>query len=327
MEFANQNISGTAKVPWAVAIFAARETPAELLSTLHSVLEAANAGTVIDVMVNGNPPLATSIAELVGSGGKPFGTKTIVRVWSIALGDKAHAWNDYVHTVWPGTRLTFFVDGYVHLKPDALVLLSEGLAASPGALGGTGVPTSGRTAARLRERMLAEGGMHGNLFALRESVMDRLRGSGFKLPLGIYRTDSTLGAALAFGLDPSRNDWDIKNRIFVHPEASWTTEERKWWRHAEIKSQFKRILRQSQGVLENLAVQNFLAHRKLAPADFPSTASELVLEWAARCADQASATLRKSPLSRIALKKFAIPRDWSAARLAPRLVATWPEEA
>lgn len=323
MAIENQNAGRASAFSWAVAVFAARETPHELRSTLDAIVEAANAATVIDVMVNGNAALAAAIAQWLGAGKRGAGP-AVVRVWSIALGDKAHAWNQYVHAVWPGAPLSFFVDGYVRLKPDALALLAAGMAASPGALGGTGVPTSGRTAAKLRQHMLAEGGMHGNLFVLTEAVMERLRQSRFHLPLGIYRTDSTLGAALAFGLDPSQYPWDIKNRVFVHPDASWTTEERKWWRYAEVKSQLKRLLRQSQGVLENLAVEDFLAHRKLAPADLPRTASELVLEWVERCPDKAGATLSRSPLSRIALKKFRAPRDWSAAEEAPALIGAWP---
>jgi len=325
MEIRNHKGCHPTQFSWAVAVFAARETPHELMCTITSVVEAAGTSTAIDVMVNGNATLATATADLLKKN-NPASGSTVIRVWSIVLGDKAHAWNQYVHTVWPRAKLSFFVDGYVRLKPDAFNLLSESLAALPKSLGGTGVPTTGRTAAKLRESMLTEGGMHGNLFALKESVMDQLRQSCFNLPLGIYRTDSTLGAALAFGLDPSQHQWDIKNRIFVHPEVSWTTAERKWWRYAEVKSQLKRILRQSQGILENRAIENFLAHRRLSPADLPQTAAELVLEWVNRCPDKARRILWTSPLSRIALKKFRNPRDWSAAKEFPELIATWPNK-
>lgn len=304
---------------WAVAVFAARENSIQLLSTINAIKEAAEERILIDVMVNGNPQLAPDISKLL-KGSRLSTSSLVIRVWSILLGDKAHAWNQYVHQIWPGARCTFFVDGYVQVKGNALSLLDAGLTSSPSSLGGTGVPTTGRTAANLRRQMLAEGGIHGNFFALKNDTMNQLRQRQFNLPLGIYRTDSTLGAALAFGLDPSRQEWDIKGRIFVHPDVTWTTDERTWWHYAEIKSQFKRILRQAQGVLENKAVENFLAHQKMVPEKLPYTVSELVLEWVEHYPDDARLVLWKNPLSKFALKKFSKYRDWSSAMQPPQLV-------
>lgn len=305
---------------WAVAVFASRENPSQLLSTINAIKAAdENERTLIDIMVNGNPQLASDISKLLRVS-KSSTSSLVIRVWSISLGDKAHAWNQYVHQVWPGARCSFFVDGYVRVEPSALRLLDDGLTSCPGSLGGTGAPTTGRTAANSRRHLLAEGGLQGNLFALKKDTMNQLRQRKFNLPLGIYRTDSTLGAALAFGLDPSRHEWDLKGRIFVHPEVTWTTDERKWWHYAEIKSQFRRILRQAQGVLENKAVQNCLAHQKMAPEKLPYTVSELVLEWMQHYPDDARLVLRKNPLSKFALKKFSKHRDWSSAMQPPQLV-------
>lgn len=253
-----------------------------------------------------------------------LGSRSVIRVWSIKLGDKAHAWNQYVHLVAPNAKLYFFVDGYVRMKLDALQLLDDGLVARAEALGATGVPTTGRTATVSRQRMLIEGGIQGNLFALKTQSMHALRQAHFNLPLGIYRTDATLGAVLAFGLDPSRNKWDLKGRVFVHPQATWTTSEKKWWRYAELNSQFKRMLRQSQGVLENEAVKDFLAVQRRAPRELPRTASELVLDWAKNHPDEVSALLWKTPLTRFALKKFLEPRDWTSADILPELIFTVP---
>lgn len=306
---------------WAVAIFAARESASELILTVDSVIFAALKSTIINVLVNGNDALAKDISEML----RPYqttGSRSTIRVWTIALGDKAHAWNQYVHHVHPNARVHFFVDGYVCLSPDALGLLDDGLTARPDSLGGTGVPTSGRTASRLRQQMLSQGGMHGNLFALKAQTMHSLRQMHFRLPLGLYRTDSTLGAALAFGLNPSKYEWDIKTRVYVHPEVTWTTSKKKWWRYAEVKSQFKRILRQGQGVLENRAVENFLAFQKHSPEQLPRTAAELVLDWINSHPKEARSLFWQAPLSRLALKKFHLPHDWSKADVLPQLITT-----
>ena len=309
---------------WAVAVFAAREASDELLLTINAVKDAAaQCPAVIDVLVNGNQRLANDISELL-TRQKSLTSSSVVRVWSIVLGDKAHAWNQYVHRVWPGAKMSFFVDGYVRLNADALRLLDEGVTAHPCALGGTGTPTTGRTAENLRQQMVTEGGLHGNFFALTQATMNQLRECNVHLPLGLYRTDSTLGAALAFGLDPSRCKWDLKGRIFVHPAVTWTTDERKWWCYAEVKSQFKRTLRQAQGVLENRAVRNFMVLQKLPLQKLPRTASALVLDWAENYPTEAGAVFWKNPLSRVALTKFKQPRDWSGAAQSPQLVSVIP---
>lgn len=321
MESNKQTSSTSNSFHWTVAVFAAREDSNELLLTIKTVKDAiGQCAAIIDVLVNGNQKLANDISGLLQCQ-KSSTSPSVVRIWSIALGDKAHTWNQYVHTVWPGAKMTFFVDGYVRLDPDALSLLDEGVTAHPCALGGTGTPSTGRTAENLRQQMLTEGGLHGNFFALTEAAINQIRQCHFNLPLGIYRTDSTLGAALAFGLNPSRYKWDLKSRVFVHPAVTWTTNERKWWRYAEVKSQFKRTLRQAQGVLENKAVQNFLALQKLPPQKLPPTASALVLDWAKNYPGEAGAVFWKNPLSRFALKKFKQPRDWSSAAQPPQLIS------
>jgi hypothetical protein len=34
-----------------------------------------------------------------------------VRLWSIEVSDKAHVSNQYVHHIWPGSEIAYFVDG------------------------------------------------------------------------------------------------------------------------------------------------------------------------------------------------------------------------
>jgi len=141
-----------------------------------------------------------------------------------------------------------------------------------------------------------------------------------KLALGIYRTDSTLGAVLKFNLDPAHNDWD-PTRIVVNQEASWSTRKRNWWRFSDLKNQAKRILRQAQGSLENRAVRQHLAIRRASPADLPETATELVMDWVANCPDEARKISRRNFFRyQYALKKFRQPRNWEAADVLPRLV-------
>ena len=307
-------------VAWAVAIFASRETPVELLATLDATLAAAQKPTLIDILINGNGALAETFSKRLESTATSKNAAT-VRVWSIGVGDKANAWNQYVHRIWSAGRSVFFMDGYVRPDPDALALLEAGMVSAPDVLGATGIPRAGSSAARQRRQMLEKGGLHGNLYCLRSATMEAIRKTPFYLPLGIYRTDSILGAALKFNLDPAHNQWKPE-RVQVNPDAGWDTRIKNWWRLSDIKSQLKRILLQARGDLENRAFRHRFAIKKSSLPELPRTASALVLSWAASCPEDARLIIRRNMFSGWALKKLKKPRDWDGANDAPRLVCT-----
>lgn len=310
------------ETPWSIAIFAARETPEDLLKTIRSVIAAAIEPSIIDVLVNGNSTLAPQIQKLLGST-LPDDTKPAthtLRIWHIKQGGKGHAWNQYIHTLWPHAESTFFIDGYVQPKPDALARLARSLQANPAALACTGTPSTGRTAQRIRQEMLSDGGLHGNLFALRSRTIDELRRTHFDLALGLYSFDTVLCAILAYGLDPQTYQWDAKGRIIVAPDVTWTTEEKRWWHPADVKTQLKRYLNIAQRVLEREATKYYLQKRKLPIGSFPKRVDDYVLTWMSECPEHARKTLLRSPLSRLALRRITRPADWSMAALAPELI-------
>lgn len=303
---------------WAVAVFAAREDLATLSRCVVSILSSAKGRTVtVDILVNGNRALAeeaveTSFAQL------PTGTAT-VRTWFIELGDKAHTWNRYVHEIWPGGNLTFFVDGYAEVRQDAFSRMEAGVQASPEALGVTGVPTSGRTAEAVRQVLLQQGGIHGNLYAIKVSAMTAIRGAGFKLPVGLYRTDSLVGAALIYCLDPSSHGWNPQ-RILVEPYSTWQVRQSSWWLPSHVSGHLKRRLRQAQGVLENRAVRDHLTIKKKLPQHLPETIEELVLNWLAGNRKEASTLFLRNPLLILAVRKLKERRDWSRCSAPPLLL-------
>lgn len=309
------------KATWSVAVFAARESVDELEPTINSAARGLPAGATIDLLVNGNRGLAERTAELMASGGlSPRGAS--LRVWFIEAGDKSHAWNQYLEFIWPGSELAFFIDGYVRVRPDAFDLIAQGLENSPEHLAGTGVPTVGRSARSLRRQALSRGGIHGNLFVLKRETIERLRDIGFRLPLGLYRNDSTLGAVLAFNLDPASSQWNPKGRILVHADATWSTDKRSIWNWPDLSSQLRRVMRQSQGDLENLAVKNLLAIRKQSPTKLPRTVALLISQWAAEQPRQLAKAILRNPLAWLALRRVRAPRDWGAAASPP--VRLWP---
>ena len=305
--------------PWVVAVIASRESSATLTRSIGAVFEAcASRQVTVDVLINGNPALADEMATLLDTG--TFACRNgSLRIWSITVGDKAFTWNEYLHRIWPAGAMAFFIDGYAEVRPDAFTALERSLGQRSEALGATGVPTSGRSAAQLREQMLRSGGLHGNMHVLRAETMAELRAVGFRLPIGLYRTDSLIGAMLMFGLDATRHAWSPK-RIAVEADATWEVPDLSALSLQNVKSQLKRMVRQAQGELENRAVREHLVTLKRPAPDLPDNAQLLVKEWMARNPSELRALFLKRPLCLYAAYKLRAGRDWSAAGKMPLLV-------
>src|SRR5690606_3183227 len=103
--------------------------------------------------------------------------------------------------------------------------------------------------------------------------------------------------------DPAKNDWNIR-RIYVHPEATWTTARSP----ARISAQLKRMLRQAQGILENLAIRQRFAVERRPLEDLPAHAVDLVAEWVATHPMQTLMAGVRNPLCWYALLRLRARR-------------------
>jgi len=306
-----------AQGPWSVAIIASRESLTVLMRCITAVLTACSSQRVlVDVLINGNPDLGKQAGDNVQD--LDVGMNT-VRVWSIPAGDKANAWNEYVHRIWPAGTHAFFVDGYVEVRPDAFAALLERMENSAGALAATGVPSAGRSASALREQMIRQGGMHGNMHLIHADAMARFRDIGFRLPLGLYRTDSLIGAVLMFGLDTAKNRWDTK-RIAVAPDATWDVPGTAALTFKNVVGQLKRRIRQAQGDLENKALREHMSVLRQPVNQLPETSQALVRHWLISHPDQARSVFLKRPLCFYAARKLRNARNWSADVTSSSLV-------
>ena len=309
---------------WAVAIFAARETPAVLEGTVRAAIAAcAGRRATIDVLINGNAALAEHFA---GQAAALAPGRCTLRVWSIAAPDKAHTWNEYVHRIWDTGGTAFFVDGYARVKPDAFEALDRHLAATPKALAASGVPSCGRSARRLREHMLRRGGIHGNLYALKGESMQALRSTEFRLPLGLYRTDPMLGAALTFRLDPASNQWTPGSVVAV-AGATWDVDGISELSYKNVVAYFKRRLRQAHGILESRAFREHMSIKRLPPRLLPATSQDMVNNWLAAQPAQARSLFVKQPSCLYAARQLRRPRNWAATQVAPQLLYKFGSEA
>lgn len=299
---------------WAVSIYSSRESPELLLQTVEAAVQACTGRqAVVDLVVNGHDALARCIAEAIAARRPSLGA--LLRIWSVPLGDKANAWNEYLHRLAPRASTYFFLDGYVHAAADSLAALHAALQGRPGALGATGVPKVGFSAALTANEMRRAGGLHGNLYALRDTAVDELRRLGWRLPLGLYRNDSTLGAALSFGLNLYPREWRALERIALCEQVHWSVPTLSWWRPADLRAHWRRRVRQAQGELELAALRERYSRRRVPFEDLPQTATELVQDWMDRCPGEARALLGRSRFARQAWMQLQQPRARPAEAL------------
>lgn len=316
-----------AAVPLAVAVFSSREDPAALANNVRVLLnelKLLNQAVVLDVLVNGNRALLDALlrseaerwrTDLQGQAG----TALTLRLWWLALGDKAATINRYLHNIVPTGSEVVLVDGYVSLAPGAIGHMVQGLRNSPFALAASSLPTVGPSAKKLARHTRSVGGMHGGLYALKAITVMQVRRLGFRLPVGLYRTDSTLGAALSFGLGLYERRWAPLERIALVEQAHWKVPLMRWWRARDLQTWWRRRQRQALGDLENMAVRDSYAVRGREFADLPETRQALVERWMNESPDQVAAALR-DPRLVSALRQIRQPGDWHLANRPPECV-------
>lgn len=266
---------------YAVAIFSSRETPQTLKKCLRASIRALGANpSIIDLIINGNSDLSENLCLVL----KDWQTSSrvpqnvTIRLWNKPAADKASAWNSYIHDIWPGTPVNFFLDGYVFPYPTTFEKMSEVLQSNEIHHAVSAVPTHGRSAATLRKQMTKTSGLHGNCHLLRGSVISEFRALGFRLPKGLYRVDSLIASTLKFNLDPSRFKWN-DSHIAVCFDASWDVEQNQKLMQL-LLSHVKRRLRQARGLVETTAIRQIFSKYRRPLSDIPGDRWTLIREWA-----------------------------------------------
>jgi len=173
---------------WSLAVFAHNES-GRIRTALESLVRAA-ADRDVEVWVLANGCTDSTTDEVRAC------TNVLPNLWlaEIDVADKANAWNVYIHELITPERAGeietyFFMDADVTLEPDALFVLASALSQVPGAKAAGGMPASGRDKARWRGRMVRNGVLAGNLYALRASFVESLRQRNIRMPVGLIGED------------------------------------------------------------------------------------------------------------------------------------------
>ncbi len=183
--------------PVSVCVFAYNEER-EIASALDAIGACAGeAALTVHVLING----CTDGTEAVVRAYAPRGFTLVPVV--IQRGDKANAWNTYVHDIAPEAAFHVFTDGDMRMLPGSIAGFAEAFAAHPEALGCAGLPTSGRSRDSFREQLRGRRELAGNLYALRDSMLRRFRTQQLRLPFGIFGEDGLVTALVKYDLDPT----------------------------------------------------------------------------------------------------------------------------
>lgn len=242
---------------WPVAVFAHNEAR-NIVACLDSLQAASTHPVECHVLANA---CSDRTEELV----RAYGARhPNVHLVSIALGDKANAWNVFVHQVVPhGVPYGFFIDGDVRATPGALDAMAQALTQHPQANGVSALPQSGRGVVAFRHDMLKNNGVAGNLYGLRGAFIERIRSQSINMPVGTIGEDALMGAMLKWDL---RGDtrWD-NGKVVVAGEAGFAFDSVSPWLPREWKKYFRRRVRYSVR-----GYQNKMLGRAIQPAGFES---------------------------------------------------------
>lgn len=247
---------------WPIAVFAHNEAR-NIIACLDSLQSAADSPCECHVLANA---CADDTEALVReySANHPN-----VHLVSIALGDKANAWNVFVHEVAPRNAMHyFFIDGDVRATPGSLDAMAQALAHHPQANGVSALPRSGRGLDAFQRDMLKDNGVAGNLYGLRGTFVERICRQAIRMPVGTIGEDALMGAMLKWDL---RGDvrWD-DSKVVVAQEAGFEFDSVSPWLPREWKKYFRRRVRYSVR-----GYQNKMLGRAIQPGGFESLPQQI----------------------------------------------------
>lgn len=194
-----------------VVLFAHNEAVA-IIGAINAVRQAGLRATdTLTVLINGSTDQTLALVQA-----EALRDPRIIPV-NITLGDKANAWDVYVHRLGnPDADIHIFVDGDVRISHSALDQVEHTMQTHPDALAISTLPRGGRQAVTWAARIIANSGLPGNFYAIPGTVFRRLQGHIW-LPVGFMGDDSLLRWLLLRDLDPKAAPQP--NRIKPCPQA------------------------------------------------------------------------------------------------------------
>jgi len=239
-----------------IAVFAHNEAGG-IQRALRSVAAAAG-DTDVEVYVLANGCTDATVDEVKAC------AAFVPHLWlvEIDLADKANAWNTFVHDVVSADRSReietyYFADGDVTLEPNALSLLAASLRQAGGADAAGGMPATGRDRDAWRRRMVANGMLAGNLYALRASFVRQVRERGVRMPSGLIGEDFLVSWLVATGLG-RRPQPGARSRCVFNTGAQFSFRSLSPWRLRDYRTYLRRKWRYTLRALQHQMLIGYL---------------------------------------------------------------------
>ncbi len=230
---------------WAIAVFAHNEA-AHIVASLRSIVAATAQPQNICLYVLNNGS-RDNTGQIVREFMPEAGAR--LELIELSIGDKANAWNYFVHELGADATFFGFVDGDVTLAPRALDELQNRLQQTASAHIATGVPFSGRSREKQWAQLEQGGGVQGNLYAAKADFIRALRLANVRMPIGFVREDGLVSAFAMFDLHPETGTWDT-SRVAVAQKAGFIVPSLRWWSWSDIRLYWRRRIRYSVGHFE-----------------------------------------------------------------------------
>lgn len=257
--------------PWAIALFAHNNADT-IQAALNSVVAAAG-DHAIPIYVLANGCTDTTIDKVRSS------ASSVPNLWlvEIPLADKANAWNIFVHDLFTeeqagALETWFFMDSDVTLTPDSMEYLTSRLEDAADAVAAGGMPGSGRDMDAWRRRMVYNGMLAGNYYALRGSFVQRIRTAQIRMPVGLIGEDFFVSWMVANimwkDMEPER-----RTHCVFDGRAEFQFRSLSPLRPSDYRTYLRRKWRYTLRELQYQMLVTLLTHEGLAAV--PSTVGEL----------------------------------------------------
>lgn len=178
-----------------------------------------------------------------------------VKAILLEFGDKANAWNVFVHDLNIEAEVYYFLDGDCEIVQASVKNIELALDRSahdlPNAVAATPKQnTRNKTAQAMT--MLESGGLAGNFYALTKQFIDRIRSKSIRLPIGTIGEDGLVGALAYWNLEPS-NEWNLKY-ILVLKNANFDYSQLSLLSINDMRLYYNRKINYSRRYFQNLII-------------------------------------------------------------------------
>ena len=144
----------------------------------------------VHIMVNGCTDATLDVAKVLAA------ADPRITVHELPVGDKSHAWNEYVHRIAGKAPCHVFLDGDIRPGKGAIEALAKLLAAKPQTYGAAALPASGRSQSAWAARLKDNHYLSGNLYALSRDAIAEFRHRSIHLPFGAKGEDGLISYLL-----------------------------------------------------------------------------------------------------------------------------------